>query len=141
MANTLLVQYFGTNVGKIYFTDVDKRNQLGGAQEGSYNAGQDQYIMWGETKVLQLTDSVLYSRAKGVLKYFSTAASSTIFSAHNGAPLVLTEGPYTSVDEVPRSDLGDTGGTRYSDAYMDQLANDKYSSGAAGATGYYYGNA
>jgi hypothetical protein len=50
MANTLLVQYFGTNVGKIYFTDVDKRNQLGGAQEGNYNGGQDQYIMWGETK-------------------------------------------------------------------------------------------
>lgn len=141
MADKLRVQYFGTNVGKIYFTDVDKRNQLGGAQEGNYVGGQDQYIMWGETKVLELTDDVLYSQAKGVLKYFSTEASSTTFSSHNGAPLILTEGAYTSADEVPRSDLGDTGGTRFTDAYMDQLANDKYTTGAAGATGYYYGNA
>lgn len=26
MADTLRVQYFGTNVGKIYFTDFDKRS-------------------------------------------------------------------------------------------------------------------
>ena len=135
MANTLRVQYFGTNVGKIYFTDVDKRNQLGGSQEGNYYGGQDEYIVWGETKVLQLTDSVLYSMTKGVLKYFSTEASSTVFSGHNGAPLVLTEGAYTSADEVPRQDIGDTGSSRFIDAYMDQLANDKYSTGAAGSTG------
>jgi hypothetical protein len=141
MANTLKVQYFGTNVGKIYFTDVDKRSQLGGAQEGNYNCGQDEYIMWGETKVLQLTDNVLYSMAKGVLKYFSTAASSTVFSGHNGAPLVLSEGAFTAADEVPRQDIGDTGSSRFVDSYMDQLANDKYSTGVAGATGYYYGNA
>ncbi len=141
MANTLRVQYFGTNVGKIYFTDVDKRNQLGGAQEGNYQGGQDQYICWGETKVLQLTDDVLYSMAKGVLKYFSTAASSSVFTDHNGAPLILTEGAYTSANEVPRADIGDTGSSLFSDAYMSQLANDKYSTGAAGATGYYYGNA
>ena len=141
MANTLKVEYFGTNVGKIYFTDVDKRNQLGGAQEGSYNGGQDQYIMWGETKVLQLTDDVLYSMAKGVLKYFSTAASSSIFTTHIGAPIVLTEGPHTYADEVPRQDIGDTGSSRFVDSYIEKLANDKYSTGAAGATGYYYGNA
>ena len=141
MANTLRVQYNGTNVGKIYFTDIDKRGQLGGSVEGNYNSGQDQYIMWGETKVLQLTDDVLYSQANGVLKYFSTEASSTTFSSHNGAPLALTEGAYTSADEVPRQDLGDTGGTRFSDEYIAKLANDKYSTGAAGATGYYYGNA
>lgn len=152
MANTLRVQYFGTNVGKIYFTDVDKRNQLGGAQEGNYNGGQDQYIMWGETKVLQLTDDVLYSMAKGVLKYFSTAASSSIFTAHNGAPLVLNEGPHTYADEVPRQDIGDTGSSRFVDSYIDKLANDKYSTGlgpvsdgaggyTGGETGYYYGNA
>lgn len=141
MANTLRVQYFGTNVGKIYFTDIDKRNQLGGAQEGKYIAGQDQYIMWGETKVLQITDDVLYSMAKGVLKYFSTAASTAVFTDHNGAPLILTEGSYTAADEVPRSDIGDTGSSRFTDAYLTQLANDKYSTGAAGATGYYYGNA
>lgn len=141
MANTLRVRYIGTNVGKIYFSDIDKRNQLGGAQEGNYVGGQDEYIMWGETKVLQLTDNVLYSMAKGVLKYFSTAASSTVFSAHNGAPLVLDEGSYTSASEVPRQDIGDTGTSRFIDTYMDKLANDKYSTGLAGSTGYYYGNA
>jgi hypothetical protein len=141
MANTLRVRYFGTNVGKIYFTDIDKRNQLGGAQEGNYIGGQDEYIMWGETKVLQLTDNVLYSMTKGVLKYFSTDASSAIFTAHNGAPLLLTEGAYTSADEVPRQDIGDTGTSRFINTYMDKLANDKYSTGLAGSTGYYYGNA
>jgi hypothetical protein len=141
MANRLKVEYLGTNVGKIYFTDVDKRNQLGGAQEGSYHGGQDQYIMWGETKILELTSDVLFSLAKGVLKYFSTAASSTVFTAHNGAPLVLSEGTFSSANEVPRQDIGDTGSSRFVDAYMDQLANDKYSTGLAGATGYYYGNA
>jgi hypothetical protein len=141
MANTLRVAYTGTNVGKIYFTDVDKRNQLGGAQEGNFYGGQDEYIMWGETKVLQLTDSVLYSMSKGVLKYFSTASSSSVFSDHNGAPLTLTEGAYTSAHEVPRQDIGDTGSSRFVDSYMDKLSNDKYSTGAAGATGYYYGNA
>lgn len=141
MANTLKVEYLGTNVGKIYFTDFDKRNQLGGAQEGNYIGGQDQYIMWGETKVFQLTDNVLYSMAKGVLKYFSTASSSAVFTAHNGAPLLLTEGAFTSADETPRQDIGDTGVSRYTDDYLAKLANDKYSTGAAGATGYYYGNA
>lgn len=159
MANTLRVRYFGTNVGEIYFTDIDKRNQLGGSQEGNYIGGQDQYIMWGETKVLQLTDDVLYSMSKGVLKYFSTAASSTVFSGHNGAPLLLDEDAYTSADEVPRQDIGDTGcgvtgwptptgisytGTnqsRFCSDYLAKLANDKYSTGAAGSTGYYYGNA
>jgi hypothetical protein len=152
MANTLRVMYTGTNVGKIYFTDVDKRHQLGGSAEGSYIGGQDEYIMWGETKVLQLTDDVLYSVAKGILKYFSTASSSTVFSTHNGAPLELLEGSYTSADEVPRQDIGDTGGTRFTDAYMAILANDKYSTGlgpvsvvgggyTGGETGYYFGNA
>jgi len=150
--NTLTVKYTGTNVGKIYLTDVDKRHQLGGSAEGSYVGGQDEYIMWGETKVLQLTDDVLYSYAKGVLKYFSTAASSTVFSTHNGAPLTIVEGTDTVTSEVPRQDLGDTGSTRFSDAYMAILANDKYSTGLApialaaggytgGETGYYFGNA
>ena len=151
MANTLRVEYKGTNVGKIYFTDIDKRGQLGGSVEGNYNAGQDQYIMWGETKVLQLTDDVLYSMSTGVLKYFSTSTSSTVFSDHNGAPLTLTEGAYTSADESPRQDLGDTGSTRFSDTYMEKLSNDKYTTGlgpvsdgsggyTGGETGYYFGN-
>ena len=131
MANTLKVQYIGTNVGKIYLTDVDKRSQLGGAQEGNYISGQDEYIMWGETKILQLTDNVLYSMAKGVLKYFSTASSSSVFTDHNGAPLTLTEGSFTSADEVPRQDIGDTGSSRFIDSYMEKLSNDKYSTGSS----------
>lgn len=138
----LRVRYIGTNVGKIYLTDVDKRNQLGGAQEGNYYGGQDQYIMWGETKILELTGDVLFSYSKGVLKYFSTDASSSVFTAHNGAPLVIDDGTaYSSADEVPRQDIGDTGTSRFIDTYMDKLANDKYSTGLAGSTGYYYGNA
>lgn len=139
MANTLKVEYFGTNVGKIYLTDVDKRHQLGGSDEGNYIGGQDQYIVWGEVKVLQLTDDVLYSMSKGVLKYFSTEASSSVFS-NNGSPLTLTEGSYTSADEVPRQDIGDTGSSIFRDAYMEQLADSRWGTGASGETGYYYGN-
>ena len=135
----LKVSYTGTNVGKIYFTDIDRRLQLGGAQEGNYNGGQDQYIIWGETKVLELTDGTLYSVSKGVLKYFSTEASSSVF-ANNGAPLTLTVGSYSSVDEVPRQDIGDTGASRYTDAYMARLGDAKWGTGSAGDTGYYYGN-
>ena len=142
MATTLKVKYFGTNVGKIYLTDVDKRHQLGGSNEGNYIGGQDQYIVWGETKVLQMTDRVLYSMADGVLKYHSTEASSSVF-ANNGAPLTLEEGSFTSADEIPRSDIGDTGTSRFSDDYMNNvLADDTWGpTGVAGVTGYYYGNA
>lgn len=139
MANTLRVEYYGTNVGKIYFTDIDRRGQLGGADEAQYVGGQDQYIVWGETKVLQITDDVLYSMAEGVLKFYSTQSSSSVFD-HNGPPLTLTEGSYTKADEDPRQDLGDTG--RFADSYMqDVLAYAKYEgSSTAGETGYYYGN-
>ena len=139
MANRLRVRYIGTNVGKIYFSDVEKRLALGGAQEGNYHGGQDEYIIWGETKVLDLTSDVLSSMTRGVLKYFSTDASSTSFV--NLAPLALDEGAYSSVHEVPRTDLGDTGGTRYEDTYMTRLQDAKWGpTGTAGATGYYYGN-
>ena len=135
----LKVSYTGTNVGKIYFRDVDRRQQLGGAAEGNYNGGQDQYIIWGESKVFELTGDVLHSVSHGVMKYFSTEASSTVFS-NNGAPFTLEVGSYTSVDEVPRQDIGDTGSSRYTDAYMERLADAKWGTGAAGDTGYYYGN-
>lgn len=141
MANTLRVEYYGTNVGKIYFDDIDMRHQLGGSKEGNYRGGQNQYIVWGEVKVLQLTDDVLFSMSDGVLKFHSTQSSSTVF-ANNGAPLTLTEGAYTKANEVPRQDIGDTGTSRFTDSYMnDVLADAKYApTGVAGATGYYYGN-
>jgi len=141
MANKLKIEYLGTNVGKIYLSDCTKRLALGGSKEGDYYGGQDTYMIWGETLVLELTDDVLFSMAQGILKYYSTAASSTLFT--NGAPLVLDEGTYTDADENPRRDLGDTGGTFFSDAYMSTLANDTYApAGATGAgcTGWYVGN-
>jgi len=138
MVNTLRVQYFGTNVGKIYFSDIDRRHQLGGAPEGgNYKAGQDEYIVYGETKVLQITNDVLYSWTDGVLKYFSTAASSTTFTTH-GAPLILTEGTFTKEDEIPRQDIGDTGTGRFIDSYMARLADQKFATGASGETGEYH---
>lgn len=142
-ANTLKIEYFGTNVGKIYLRDCTKRLGLGGGQEGGYNIGQDQYIVWGQTIVLEVTDEVEFSMLQGVLKYFSTAASSTVFSGHNGAPLVLTEGSYTEADEWPRQDIGDTGSGLFTDTVMAKLANDQSGvtgAPASGETGYYYGN-
>jgi len=141
MANRLKIEYKGSNIGKIYLSDVGKRYGLGGGQEGDYGtSGQDLYMIWGETIVLDLTGEVLRSMTAGVLKFFTTASSSTAFTT-NGAPLTLTEGSYTSADEYPRRDLGATGGTKFSDAYLAILANDKYApTGAAGATGVYVGN-
>jgi len=137
--SALKVKYFGTNVGKIYLSDVYKRHQLGGAPEGQYNAGQDEYIIWGETVVLQYTGEVLFSMASGILKFFSTLASSPAFT-HNGPPLVLEDGSFTAANEDPRRDIGDTGAGRYTDAYMSKLADARWGTGLAGATGYYYGN-
>lgn len=140
MANALRIEYYGTNVGKIYLSDVGKRLGLGGAQEGDYYGGQDSYMIWGEIRVLELTGDVLLSQSDGILDHFSSA--NTDWDSKNGPPLVLTEGSYTSADEYPRRDLGDTSGTRYADAYITRLANDKYApTGASGVTGYYYGNA
>jgi hypothetical protein len=161
--NTLTVKYFGTNVGKIYLSDVDMRGQLGGSDEANYIGGQNEYIVWGEVKVLYITDDVLYSYIKGVLKYFSTAGSSALFAdgVHNGPPLTIVEGTDTLADEVPRQDIGATscetgsyipsGRTRFCDSYMAILADAKYSTGLApvltssgtytgGETGYFFGN-
>lgn len=136
----LKVKYFGTNVGKIYLSDVYKRHQLGGAPEGQYTAGQDEYIVWGETVVLELAGEVMFSIASGVLKFYSTLASSPIFT-HNGPPLVLETGSFTKDDEVPLRNVGDTGSSRFIDSYMSKLADARWGTGGAGNTGYYWGNA
>jgi len=137
----LKIEYFGTNVGKIYLSDCTKRLALGGSKDGDYYGGQDRFIVWGEVVVLEITDDVLFSQAQGILKYFSTAASSSVFTK-NGAPLTLTEGAYTSANEVPRRDYANTG--LFDDAYITTvLANDKYASSGAtgtGCTGWYVGN-
>ena len=148
---TLTVKYFGTNVGKIYLSDIDRRHQLGGAPEsGNYKAGQDEFMTWGEIKVLQITDDVLYSRLNGVLAYFSTEASSKIFSS-NGAPLTLVDGTDTAANEVPRGDYANTG--LFDDRFINNVLAGNYSTGVkgtlgtgytgyyiAGDTGYNYGN-
>jgi len=138
MSDQIRIRYIGTNVGKIYLSDIEKRLGLGGAQEGNYRGGQDQYIIWGETIILQKTGDVLMSLATGILKYFSTA-DSAVFPT--GAPLTIdSDAAYTYLNEVPLRDVtGNTG--IYTDEYMARLANDKYApTGIAGATGYYYGN-
>jgi len=142
MANKLKIEYYGTNVGKIYLSDCTKRLGLGGGQEGGYNIGQDQYIVWGQVVVIELTDDVLFSMTDGILKYFSTTASSSVFTTI-GAPLTLNEGAHTVADEWPRQDIGDTGSGLFTDTVMAKLANDQ--SGVTGApatgeTGAYVGN-
>lgn len=139
---TLTVKYFGTNVGKIYLSDIDRRHQLGGAPEdGNYKAGQDEYMTWGEIKVLMYTDDVIYSRLNGVLNYFSTEGSSIIFKS-NGAPLTLVDGTDTAANERPRGDYANTG--LFDDRFINNVLAGNYSTGSAGtlgtgATGYYVG--
>ena len=145
--STLTVKYFGTNVGKIYLSDIEKRLGLGGAQEGNYYGGQDEYIIWGEIKVLDATSEVISSMSSGILAHFSDGTN-TSWNTKNGAPLVLAYGSYTKRDEKPSALFltGTAGGTGldyvWSDDYLSRLSNDKYApTTTAGATGYYYGNA
>ncbi len=160
--NSLKISYVGTNVGKIYFSDFDKRLGLGGAQEGNYTGGQDTYIVWGEIKVVQLTDQVIESIQNGVLAYFSNPNNPS-WSALNGSPLVMDVAAHTNYENYPSiyfltgtvgfsgiSGLPLTGlgyfGTGMDYAWSDQylanvLSNPQYApTGIAGATGYYYGN-
>ena len=145
--STLTVKYLGTNVGKIYLSDIEKRLGLGGAQEGNYYGGQDEYIIWGEIKVFNLTGDVVTSLANGILAHFSDSTN-TSWSALNGPPLVCATGGDTKRAEKPSALFmtGTAGGTGldylWSDEYLSRLANDQYGgSTTAGATGYYYGNA
>jgi hypothetical protein len=145
--NTLKVSYLGTNVGKIYLSDIGKRLGLGGAQEGNYTYGQDEYIMWGEVKVFDLVGEVVSSISSGIIAHFSNATNPS-WSALNGAPLTLDVGAHTVLEAVPSQIFmtGTGGGTgtnfEWSDEYLALLANDKYApTTTAGATGYYYGNA
>jgi hypothetical protein len=144
---TVKIAYVGTNVGKIYLSDCGKRLGLGGAQEGNYYGGQDEYIIWGEIKVLDLTSDVTSSISSGILAHFSSATN-TDWSTKNGAPLTITTSTYTKREEKPSALFltGTAGGTGldylWSDEYLARLSDDKYApTTTAGATGYYYGNA
>lgn len=142
--NQIRIRYLGTNVGKIYLSDVGKRLGLGGGREGGYGFGQDQYIVWGETLILQATGEVLMSAVDGVIKYFSSSPASGAWI--NGAPLVVDFGDYTSASDNPLRDVsGSTG--RYTDTVLGILADGKQGitgglaySPSSGSTGYFYGN-
>ena len=66
-----------TNVGKLYLSDVGRRNSLGGGVS-VYNYGQDQYISPGQTLELVATSQVLLSIDRGMLKTFSKDGTLTV---------------------------------------------------------------
>jgi hypothetical protein len=74
---TTIVQYDGTDVGKIYLRDVGQRNQLGGGK-GIFVEGQDQYITAGGDATFISTSDVMLSATSGVIKSFETSGSFTV---------------------------------------------------------------
>ena len=57
---TVIVNYDGTDYGRIYLGDVGQRHQLGGGQ-GLYTLGQDRYISHGEDTTFIATSDVVMS--------------------------------------------------------------------------------
>lgn len=138
MSDKYKVQYLGTNIGKIYLADVGKRQGLGGSPEGNYSGGQDQYIAWGETVILDGTSEVINSAASGTIKYYSTE-NVAVFPT--GAPFtVTTSSAFTQLNEIPLRDVqGATG--RFTAEYIEKLSDAKFgATGILGVTGYFYGN-
>ena len=74
---TVVVNYNGTNVGRIYLDDIGQRNQLGGGK-GLYTLGQDQYISYGSDATLVGTSDVYLSATSGRLKKYSDAGVLTV---------------------------------------------------------------
>lgn len=74
---TTVVQYDGTDVGKIYLRDIGQRNQLGGGK-GVYVIGQDQYLTKGADATFLSTSEVMLSATSGVIKNFEDAGSFTV---------------------------------------------------------------
>lgn len=74
---TTVVQYDGTDVGKIYLRDVGQRNQLGGGK-GIYTIGQDRYIDYGGDATFLSTSDVMLSATSGVIKRFEDQGSFTV---------------------------------------------------------------
>lgn len=74
---TTIVQYDGTDVGKIYLRDIGQRNQLGGGK-GIFVIGQDQYLDYGSDATLLSTSEVMLSATSGVIKNFQDAGSFTV---------------------------------------------------------------
>ena len=79
---TTAVSYDGTDVGKIYLSDIGQRNQLGGGQ-GIFSIGQDQYLSSGEDATFVSTSDVMLSASAtsdrtGVIKRYEDAGSFTV---------------------------------------------------------------
>lgn len=74
---TTVVQYDGTDVGKVYLRDIGQRNQLGGGK-GIYVIGQDQYLASGGDATFLSTSEVMLSSTSGVIKKFEDTGSFTV---------------------------------------------------------------
>ena len=59
-----VINYDGTDYGRIYLCDVGQRNQLGGGK-GLYTLGQDRYITYGQDATFSTTSDVLLSSNNG----------------------------------------------------------------------------
>ena len=74
---TTVVQYDGTDYGRIYLGDIGQRNQLGGGK-GLYTLGQDQYVHPGTDYTFVQTGDVLLSASKGRIKKFVDKGAFTV---------------------------------------------------------------
>jgi hypothetical protein len=75
-----IVQYSGTDIGRIYLGDIGQRNQLG-TGKGIYSYGQDRYISKGQDATFVTTSDVMMSRSVGTIKMGETA-SALVVAAH-----------------------------------------------------------
>ncbi len=57
---TVIVNYDGTDYGRVYLGDVGRRHQLGGAK-GLYSLGQDRYLSSGQDATFIATSDVIMS--------------------------------------------------------------------------------
>lgn len=64
---TVIVNYDGTDYGRVYLRDVGQRNQLGGGK-GLYTIGQDRYLSYGQDATFVGTGDVYMSASSGVIK-------------------------------------------------------------------------
>jgi transketolase C-terminal domain/subunit len=58
---TVIVNYDGTDYGRVYLQDVGQRNQLGGGK-GINTLGQDRYLSHGQDATFVGTGDVMMSR-------------------------------------------------------------------------------
>lgn len=80
---TVIVNYNGTDYGRVYLGDVGQRHQLGGGK-GLYTLGQDRYLSHGQDATFIATSDVMMSRTyagadrTGVIKNMETRGAFTV---------------------------------------------------------------